>query len=116
MVAPAGPEKGGRKQMSENNNAGPVTMQAMQRRMQAMQTELDHYHGLELAGLLVTLPCKVGTPVYVVAAARENGRAWLGVNKTRFRLSDVEKWGKTVFATRDEAMAAAALRGVSELK
>ena len=96
--------------MSENNNAGPITIQAMQSHMQAMQKELDFYRQLEAAGRLIILPCKVGTPVYVVAAARESGRAWLGVNKTRFRLSDMDKWGKTVFATRDEAMAAAALR------
>ena len=107
--------------MYTNNNAhfaqgsvcetSPFTIQAMQTHMKSLQTELDRYHKLELTGRLVILPCKVGTPVYVIAAARENGRAWLGVNKMRFRLSDVDKWGKTVFSTRDEAMAAAALRG-----
>jgi hypothetical protein len=79
-------------------------------KIEKLQKELDYYHQLEAEGKLKILPCKLGIPVYVVAAARESGRAWLGVNKTRFRLSDVEKWGKTVFATRDEAMAAAALR------
>ena len=87
-----------------------------QSRIWEMQKELDYYRQLEAAGRLVILPCRVGTPVYVIGAARENERAWLGVNKMRFRLSDVDKWGKTVFSTRDEAVAAAALRGWSEPK
>ena len=92
----------------------PYAMEEAANLLESMQKEVDRYHQFEAAGRLVILPCKVGTPVYVIAAARENGRAWLGVNKMRFRLSDVDKWGKTVFATRDEAMAAASLRRVNK--
>ena len=46
--------------------------------------------------LIIELPCKVGTPVFIV---NKMGRICPG----KFRLDDIDQFGKRVFLTRKEA-------------
>ena len=60
----------------------------------------------EAEGRLLVLPCKVGTVVYIAGSKYRAGRWETWVNTGKFRLSDLEKLGKTVFLTREQAEAA----------
>lgn len=54
-------------------------------------------------GLVVTLPCDIGTPVYVIGGKYRGGHFEKWRNSGEFRLSDLAKMGKTVFLTAEEA-------------
>lgn len=47
----------------------------------------------------IELPCKVGDKVFIIG--RNNHETY--INTGRFRISDIEKFGKTVFLTKEEA-------------
>ena len=66
-----------------------------------MQKELKEYKDLEKQGLLVRLPCKVGTEVYYILGIPN--KTPCAIDKCVFKLSDINKIGKTVFFTREEA-------------
>lgn len=66
-----------------------------------MQKELKKYKDLEEQGLLVRLPCKVGTEVYYILGIPN--KTPCAIDKCVFKLSDIDKIGKTVFLTREEA-------------
>jgi len=54
----------------------------------------------EKDGRLVILPCKVGTAVYRLDFNQRDG-AWLEPHF--FQMQDIERIGKDIFLTRDEA-------------
>ena len=63
--------------------------------------ELKSYKDLDEQGLLVRLPCKVGTEVYYILGIPN--KTPCAIDKCVFKLSDINKIGKTVFLTREEA-------------
>lgn len=63
--------------------------------------KLAEYEDLEEQGLLVRLPCKVGTEVYYILGIPN--KTPCAIDKCVFKLSDIDKIGKTVFFTREEA-------------
>lgn len=64
--------------------------------------KLKEYEDLEEQGLLLKLPCKVGTMVYEVY---DFGLAWEDwqIDQHPISLEDIPKFGKTVFLTNAEA-------------
>ena len=70
-------------------------------KLSIMQKELKKYKDLEEQGLLVRLPCKVGTEVYYILGIPN--KTPCAIDKCVFKLSDIDKIGKTVFLTREEA-------------
>lgn len=66
-----------------------------------MQKELKEYKDLEEHGLLVKLPCKVGTEVYYILGIPN--KTPCTIDKCVFKLSDIDKIGKSLFLTREEA-------------
>lgn len=80
--------------------------------------KLAEYEDLEEQGLLLRLPCKVGTPVYnttwwddVTETITVKGTTYYRsiikhkVSKSNFSLRDLDKFGKEVFLTKEEAEA-----------
>lgn len=78
--------------------------------------KLAEYEDLEEQGLLLRLPCKVGTPVYnttwwddVTETITVKGTTYYRsiikhkVSKSNFSLRDLDKFGKEVFLTKEEA-------------
>lgn len=63
--------------------------------------KLCDYEDLEEQGLLVRLPCKVGTEVYYILGIPN--KTPCVIDKCVFELSDVHKIGKSLFLTREEA-------------
>lgn len=63
--------------------------------------KLAEYEDLEEQGLLVKLPCKVGTEVYYILGIPN--KMPCTIDKCVFELSDVHKIGKSLFLTREEA-------------
>ena len=63
--------------------------------------KLADYEDLEARSLLVRLPCKVGTEVYYILGIPN--KTPCAIDKCVFKLSDINKIGKTVFLTREEA-------------
>lgn len=63
--------------------------------------KLADYEDLEARSLLVRLPCKVGTEVYYILGVPN--KTPCAIDKCVFKLSDINKIGKTVFLTREEA-------------
>ncbi len=51
-------------------------------------------------------PCKVGDKVYVIGSRYRCGREEKWINTGKFRLSDIDQIGKTVFLTKKEAQKA----------
>lgn len=70
-------------------------------KLSIMQKELKKYKDLEEQGLLVRLPFKVGTEVYYILGIPN--KTPCAIDKCVFKLSDIDKIGKTVFLTREEA-------------
>ena len=66
-----------------------------------MIKKLATYEDLEEQGLLVRLPCKVGTEVYYILGIPN--KTPCTIDKCVFELSDVHKIGKSLFLTREEA-------------
>ena len=56
---------------------------------------------MEEAGKLIMLPCEIGSRVYEIYQFLGEG-AW-EIEEHKIRLEDLEKVGKTVFLTREEA-------------
>ena len=56
-------------------------------------------------GTLVELPCKVGDTVYIVGRKYRAGSYESFINTGKFRYSDIEKFGDTVFIVREAAEA-----------
>lgn len=63
--------------------------------------KLADYENLEKQGLLVRLPCKVGTEVYYILGIPN--KTPCTIDKCVFKLSDVHKIGESLFLTREEA-------------
>ena len=80
--------------------------------------ELQHYKDLEEQGRLVELPCKVGDTVWSTRwwdnkkiSKKIDGETWYRdifqhkITKEKFSLYDLDKIGKDVFLTKEEAEA-----------
>lgn len=65
-----------------------------------MQKELKKYKDLEEQGLLVRLPCKVGTEVYYILGIPN--KTPCAIDKCVFKLSDIDKIGESLFLTHKE--------------
>lgn len=65
---------------------------------------LGFYEDLADAGKLAILPCDIGSIVYEIYRFLDEG-AW-EIDKHKIRLEDLDKIGKTVFLTPEEAEAA----------
>lgn len=69
--------------------------------------KLADYEDAEEQGLLLRLPCKVGTTVYCIENECEDmyieGSDYLLVAEEKFDYYMIEHWGKEVFLTREEA-------------
>ena len=63
--------------------------------------KIKEYETAEEEGRLVVLPCKVGTRVYEIYQFCGCG-AWK-IEEHKIKLEDLDKIGKTVFPTREEA-------------
>ena len=63
--------------------------------------KLAEYETAEEEGRLVVLPCRVGTRVYKIYQFCGYG-AW-EIEEHKIKLEDLDKIGKTVFLTREEA-------------
>lgn len=59
------------------------------------------YQQLEEQGRLIKLPCKVGTDIYYILGIPNETPCT--IDKCTFELSDINKIGKTLFLTREEA-------------
>ena len=66
-------------------------------------TKLKEYEDLEEQGRLIKLPCKVGDDVYYILGIPN--KTPCTIDKCTFELSDINKIGKTLFLTREEAEA-----------
>lgn len=55
---------------------------------------------------LLVLPCKVGDTVYTIEVFYEGGEWKKRIRDRKFNVSDVEKMGKWIFLSREEAEAA----------
>ena len=91
--------------------------------------ELKYYRKAEKQGLLLRLPCKVGTPVYMVEQdcggdtldCRRGGcegceYLYRYIEENEFQLYMCEQIGKNVFFTREAAEAALAEKGTADVK
>lgn len=65
--------------------------------------KLCEYEDLEEQGRLPKLPCKVGDDVYYILGIPN--KTPCVIDKCKFELSDINKIGKTLFLTREEAEA-----------
>ena len=81
-----------------------------------MMDKLADYEDAEEQGLLLMLPCPIGTTVYnitwwdiVQEKVKVNGKTFYRethkhkVSKSTFSFMDIKDFGKTVFLTREEA-------------
>ena len=81
-----------------------------------MVQKLGEYEDLEEQGLLIRLPCPIGTKVYnttwwddVTEKVKVDGKTFYRtvhkhkVSKSKFSLLDICDFGKTVFLTKEEA-------------
>lgn len=67
---------------------------------------LSYLVDAEEQGRLIVLPCKVGNTVYTIEVFFEGGEWKKRIRDRKFNVSDVEKRGKWVFLSREEAEAA----------
>lgn len=65
--------------------------------------KLKDYEDAEEQGLLLRLPCKVGTDVYYILGIPNETPCT--IDSCVFELSDIHKIGKSLFLTREEAEA-----------
>lgn len=74
--------------------------------------KLKDYEDLEEQGRLLKLPCKIGNDVYYILGIPNETPCT--IDKCTFKLSDINKIGKTLFLTREEAEAKLKeLRGIN---
>jgi len=86
-------------------------IEAIEVATQALE-KLQVYENLEEQGRLVKLPYKVGDDVYYILGIPN--KTPCVINKCKFELSDINKIGKTLFLTREEAEAKLKeLRGIN---
>nr|DAX11558.1 MAG TPA: hypothetical protein [Bacteriophage sp.] len=71
--------------------------------MADLREKLKYYEDLEEQGRLIKLPCKVGDDVYYILGIPN--KTPCTIDKCTFELSDINKIGKTLFLTREEAEA-----------
>lgn len=69
----------------------------------AVYRKLKEYEDAEEQGLLLRLPCKVGTDVYYILGIPN--KTPCAIDSCVFELSDVHKIGESLFLTREEAEA-----------
>ena len=69
--------------------------------LNAAANKLGEYERAEEQGLLVRLPCKIGTEVYYILGIPN--KMPCTIDKCVFELSDVHKIGESLFLTREEA-------------
>lgn len=91
------------KRMTVKNKDGVTVLSAFSRIDEAVD-KLAAYEDAEEAGLLVRLPCKIGTPCFCVG--------YHEVYSSVFCYNNIPYFGKTIFLTREEAETA--LKGVME--
>lgn len=65
--------------------------------------KLKEYEDLEKQGRLIKLPCKVGTDIYYILGIPNETPCT--IDSCVFELSDIQKIGKSLFLTREEAEA-----------
>ena len=70
---------------------------------QKVYFKLKEYEHLEKQGRLVKLPCKVGTDIYYILGIPNESPCT--IDSCVFELSDIQKIGKSLFLTREEAEA-----------
>ena len=83
-----------------------ITQLAVARRFRALETiaeRLANREQSEEQGLLLRLPCKVGTYVYYILGIPNETPCT--IDSCVFELSDIHKIGKSLFLTREEAEA-----------
>lgn len=71
--------------------------------MADLRETLKYYEDLEAQGRLLKSPCKVGDDVYYILGIPN--KTPCAIDKCTFELSDINKIGKTLFLTREEAEA-----------
>ena len=81
------------KVLGYENKRGTTVLKAIQK--------LGEYETADEEGRLVVLPCKVGIRVYEIYQFCGYG-AW-EIEEHKIKLEDLDKIGKTVFLTREEA-------------
>lgn len=83
-----------------------------------VQKKVKEYEDAEEQGLLLRLPCPIGTKVYVLVDECEEmyePDSWYTtISEESFDLYMVDCFGKEVFLTREEAEAALAEKGGAE--
>lgn len=57
-------------------------------------------------GEIIKLPCKLGDTVYIVGGKRKCGKMETWINTGKFKLSDIHKFGVTIFTTYEAAVEA----------
>ena len=74
--------------------------------------EFAYFKRLEAADRLIVLPCKVGDTVYIPTKIRDNytDLPRTVITQACFKLADINRIGKTVFLTKEEAEAGRARR------
>lgn len=78
----------------------------------AVAKKLKEYEDMEEQDRLLKLPCKVGNDVYYILGIPN--KTPCAIDKCKFELSDINKIGKTLFLTREEAEAKLKeLRGIN---
>lgn len=77
-------------------------IEAIEVAIQALE-KLQVYKNLEEQGRLLKLPCKIGDDVYYILGIPNETSCT--IDKCTFELSDINKIGKTLFLTREEAEA-----------
>ena len=65
--------------------------------------QLKEYQSLDEQGRLIKLPCKVGTDIYYILGIPNETPCT--IDSCVFELSDIQKIGKSLFLTREEAEA-----------
>ena len=74
-----------------------------------VELKLKEYEDLEERGLLLRLPCVIGAPVYRIVMRFpgsddcENPSKWYEIQEQQFKLDMLDKFGKKIFLTREEA-------------
>ena len=78
-----------------------------QKKLEKAFDDLLAYKDLEEQGLLIKLPCKVGTDIFRIVnkrIGRGNNRKFnLTIQRGKAQWGDYDKFGKTAFLTREEA-------------
>lgn len=99
-------------------NGGAFILPSVVSKLSPMKSEiiekLADYEDAEEQGLLLRLPCPIGSEVWRIVNQRDNftDRTYKIVFRTTFRLDMINRIGETVFLTREEAEQALADMGV----